>query len=77
MSARTTAKQKGWMAILLLTTTLGTLVTLQLGSVFLFMALAVLVGYSVRFVRLTKKEVALWVGLAILMGVVAIIAQTI
>lgn len=67
------SKMKEWTKILLFTTTLGTLITLQFGSVFSFTGMAILIGYAIRFVRLTKKEVIAWTGSAIIIGLAILI----
>lgn len=65
--------QKEWTKILLFITTLGTMLTLQFGSIISFTAIAVLIIYAVRFVRLTRREVVMWVGPAIVIGLVTLV----
>lgn len=70
------SKMREWTKILLFTTTLGALITLQFGSVFSFAGIAILIGYAIRFVRLTKKEVITWTGSAMIIGLATLIVST-
>lgn len=44
------------------------MITLQVGSIFSFAAIAILVYCAVRFVRLTKRELVIWIGSAVVIG---------
>lgn len=64
-------EEKETMKIILFTVVLGAVITMNLGSVLLLMGVAILIGYAYRITRLTKKEIALWVIPATIIGSIA------
>lgn len=52
---------------------LGAVMTLQINSGILFMGVAILIGYVYRFAHLTKRQIAVSVFLAIMIGLIATI----